>query len=86
VDHEEHRKRRTERLPWTRDEMRLWLADIGTEMAVWESLVGNDAAKGNDLSEFKVVLEGFSSRLARFSFSLDQMGMEEAPGWPTKKE
>jgi hypothetical protein len=73
-------QRRKERLPWTIDEIRLWVGDISDRLDEWITILG-EPKEGSEPWEFQQVLGDATSRLARLSWNLYRCGIEAAePG------
>jgi hypothetical protein len=70
-------KRRKERRPWTRDEIRLWIDELAENLDEWDAIIG-EPSKGSELWEFKQVLGEVTSKLSRLSFGLHRCGIEAA--------
>jgi hypothetical protein len=80
MDRAESIRRRKERLPWSRDEIRLWIDELAESLDEWDAIIG-EPPKGSELWEFKQVLGEVTSKLSRLSFSLHRCGVEAAePG------
>jgi hypothetical protein len=77
MDRAESIRRRKERLPWSRDEIRLWIDEFAESLDEWDAIIG-EPPKGSELWEFKQVLGEVTSKLSRLSFSLHRCGMESA--------
>jgi hypothetical protein len=67
----------TDRVKWTRDEIRVWVDDVATHLEEWDAVVG-DPPEGSDLADLKRAMADTANRLSRFSFSLVMRGMEAA--------
>src|ERR1700751_2838312 len=77
-------KRRKERLPWTRDEIRLWIDELAENLDEWDAIIG-EPSKGSELWEFKQVLGEVTSKLSRLAFGSNQWEIKAAAPIPCSR-